>query len=99
MKREEAVGGYLHVERNADKVVMDAGDQDVLLFVRRKFEQALSQIIAEAVDHKLCKVRINLGKNHVPMLGIALLKLSLKKATSMLIFTEARHIALQIFEP
>lgn len=78
---------------------MDAGDQDVLLFVRRELEQALSQVVAEAVDHKVCKVRIDLCKNHVSMLGIAFFELALKKAAPMLVFAQASHVALQIFEP
>jgi hypothetical protein len=88
----------VHIERDADQIIVDARQQYVLLLVGRVFEEALSQVVAEAVDHELRKVRIDLGEDHIAVERVALFQLALQEAAAVLVLAEASHVPLQIFK-
>lgn len=87
----------VHVQRDANQVVRNrVNDRRPLLF-GRVLEELLAEVVTKGVGHEFGEVAICLVEDHVTVLGVTVFKFLLQVPATVLVLTERKKLALEIF--
>lgn len=85
--------GTMLVQGDADKVARCLLDEHSTLLVIAVLQKLLAEVVAEGISHEFDDMLVGLEPDHVHFLGLALLELLLKVATSVLVLAERVDLA------
>jgi hypothetical protein len=86
------------VERDLSHVLHAVADENSTLLIVAVLEQLLAEIVAEGIGHQLGDARVNLLEDHLYVSLIALVKLALQEAASVLVRAKRQNLGSQILK-
>lgn len=87
----------VHVQRDANQVVGNGINDRGPLFFGRVLEKLLAEVVAKGVSHEFGEMAIGFVEDHVTVFGVTIFEFLLEVAAAVLVFTERKEFALEIF--
>lgn len=87
----------VHVQRDANQVVGNGVNDRRPLLLGRVLEKLLAEVVAKGISHEFGEVAIGFVEDHVTVFGVAVFEFLLEVATTVLVLTERKKLALEIF--